>query len=305
MRFPAPALLSAFLALATVTTNAAATEPPQVQVATDVQETYYDVYGATAAEIFDSIARRRLGASAGLSASGLTESQLSFTLTTSTSDGICELSAVDLRAAVTVTLPRHGAIDSLEPATQRRWEAYEALVEFHEYTHVEIEFQGLQELLEQLQAVPVEAVGGAEACHSFVEAAIATQTRRTRERHEAFHAREARAIHQEQAALRAEIEAIDADLRAARAEMDRLAREIAILDEDRAVLDAALAEITAEYGTVLPPELYDQAKEIEAEISHATDARNERVLTRNALVAPYNRQIEARRDVVARLSWTR
>ncbi len=302
-RTPLTVALATIALLSATPTRAS---PPSVQIETDVQERSYGVYGTDAEEIFGSIQRQRLGAEAGLAASGLTEAELSFSLSTSTNAASCRLSSVTLRATVTVTLPQHERPRSLDTQTRRQWDAYEALVEFHEYRHVEIEFQGVQELQAKLEQGSIEAAGAsAEACNALVERAIEAQAAVTRRRHEAFHKTESAAVREAQSALRSEIEDVDARLRREKTELARLAAEIEAVEAEREGGARALEALTQRFGQVLPPPEFERAQELAAAIEFSTEDLNELVVTRNDLVAVYNARIEARAHLAERLSWTR
>lgn len=280
--------------------------PPTVRVDTDVREQYYDVYGTNADEIFASIQRQRLGGEAGLSASGLTESELSFNLSTTIRADTCRLSTVSLRADVTVSLPRHARPDTLDPDTRRQWQAYEALVEFHEYRHVEFEFQGVHELEARLERETVEAPGAsAAACNAYVERAIQEQTALTRSRHEQFHVEETAAVRNAQAALLAQMNVIDDELTRDKAEMDRLEVALGAREAERSDYARAVEELTRAYGNTLPSPHYEQARDLGASIDALTEEMNEIVNARNALVDSYNARIDERADLAERLAWTR
>ncbi|MDG2304349.1 MAG: DUF922 domain-containing protein [Candidatus Binatia bacterium] len=279
---------------------------PLVRVDTDVREQYYDVYGTNADEVFASIQRQGLGGKAGLAASGLTESELSFGLSTATTSSSCRLVELNLRANVVVTLPKHAQPRHVDENTRRQWAAYEALIEFHEYRHVEIEFQGVQELQERFEHETIEATGAsADTCNRFVERAIEEQAQLTRQRHDAFHAQESRAVRDAQAALLREIKTTDAELNRQKRELDRLEDQVAAYAEDRARYAAALDELAAHYGNTLPPFEFARAQELAAEVEVLTDQSNELVDTRNELVTRYNEKVGARAALATRLSWTR
>jgi predicted secreted Zn-dependent protease len=279
---------------------------PLVRIDADVRDQYYDVYGTNAGEVFASIQRQGLGGKAGLAASGLTESELSFGLSTATTSSSCRLVEVNLRANVVVTLPKHAQPRHLGEDTRRQWEAYEALIEFHEYRHVEIEFQGMQELQARFESETIEATdASADTCNRFVERAIEEQAQITRQRHDAFHAQESRVVREAQAALLREIEDADAELSRQKRELDRLEGQIAAYTEERARYADALDELAAHYGNTLPPDEFVRAQELSAELEVRTDESNEIVDARNGLVTRYNEAIEARAALAVRLSWTR
>lgn len=285
---------------------AQAADPPTIHVETEVDERYYDVFGADADQVFASIERRGLGGRAGLSASGLTESEIAFTLTTTTTPTSCRLDAVTLRIEVTVTLPRHGRPRDLDPDTLRNWQAYEAQVEFHEYRHVEIEFRGVQEIQERLAREPVQrSSGSAEACTAFVRRAIDEQNATTRRRHEAFHAEEKSTVLAAQAAIVSQIELADAELALQKAEITRLEAAQADLDAARRHLTSTLDTLIESYGRELPPDLFTRASELEGSVSEITDELNETIALRNALVTRYNGAIRKREKLSGRLAWTR
>lgn len=277
-----------------------------VRVETDVQERFYDVHGASADEIFASIGRKRLGGKAGLSASGLTESEIAFSLSVRFDGASCRVDAITLRANVLVTLPKHSRPSRMDATTRRQWEAYEALVEFHEYRHVEIEFRGVQELQAALERETLEAPGAStDACNARVERLIDEQTRRTRERHEEFHREESAAVRSAQSALLAEIAAIDENLGRQKSEIGRLVTLIAQRDAERARYAARLDDLTYRFGTTLPPAQFTQARALADVIELLTAEMDEAVAARNALVETYNAGLDERRGVQERLSWTR
>ena len=173
----------------------AAPAEPTLSVETDVREEYYEVRGNNAGEVFQSIQRKGLGGKAGLTASGLTHSELSYSLSTVAHTPSCDDATLSLVAKVLVTLPRHARPSELTEAGRRHWEAYETLVEYHEYRHVEIEFQGLSELQKELQR-RMKSVSPYEErnCVAVIEDAIAKQSRTTADRHKKFHARESKSV---------------------------------------------------------------------------------------------------------------
>lgn len=295
------------LALAAVAfLSEAGASPPRVQIDTDVREQYYDVIGTNADEIFASISRQRLGGEAGLSASGLTESELSFTLSTTTNADSCRLESVALRAEVTVTLPEHAHVRALDRETLQQWEAYEALVEFHEYRHVEIEFRGVEELQKRLERESIRAPGAsAAACNAYVERAIQEQTRITAKRHAAFHAEESALVRQAQAELLREMHSRDTVLRRTKGEIDRFERELAAREVERADYARMLNALTQRFGNTLPPVEYARAEELATEINRLADEMNEVANARNLLVDEYNAGLEDRQKLADRLSWTR
>lgn len=275
-------------------------------VETDVREQRYDVYGTNADEIFASIQNRRLGGEAGLSASGLTESKISFQLQTTIDADSCRLAEVALRADVTVSLPRHARPRALDADTRRQWEAYEALVEFHEYRHVEIEFQGVHELEARLRSGTVEAPGASgAACNSYVERAIEEQTSLTQRRHEQFHAEEAAAVRRAQNELLAELRKIDAILARDKTEMDRLDIALEARESERSDHAYALEELKDLYGNALPPLEFERATALANAIAEITAEMREVITTRNARVDVYNARIRERENLAERLAWTR
>lgn len=277
-----------------------------VRVETDVEERFYDVHGTSADEVFASIGRKRLGGAAGLSASGLTESEIAFSLSVRSDGASCRVDAITLRADVLVTLPKHAQPSQMDATTRKQWEAYEALVEFHEYRHVEIEFRGVQELQAALERETIEAPGAAaDTCNAQVERLIDEQAQRTRARHEQFHREESAAVRSAQSALLAEIAAIDESLGRQKSEIDRLVALVAQRDAERARYAERIDDLTYRFGTTLPPAQFAQARELADAIELLTEEVNEAIATRNALAETYNAGLDERRGVRERLSWTR
>jgi predicted secreted Zn-dependent protease len=201
----------------------AGNEGPKILLDTAVREQFYDVRGSDADEIFRSIARRGLGNQPGLSASGLTESRTSFRVSATVGEDGCRLEEVELDVEITVTLPRHAHLFSLDPTTRTLWEAYAAQVEFHEYRHVEIEYRGIEEIEAAIASQMGEIPGkGIDHCSRAVRQKIRETAPRTRRRHEAFHESEARDLKKRRRALLDEVAVIDRELDGLRAAVRRL-----------------------------------------------------------------------------------
>ncbi|MBM4265564.1 MAG: DUF922 domain-containing protein [Deltaproteobacteria bacterium] len=306
-----PARASALAALAVgvlALPIASRAAPPTVRLETDVSEQSYDVVGRNADEVFASIQRHGLGGEAGLSASGLTTSDLSFSLLSFPSAAGCDGAELTFDARVRVTLPRHAQIASLDGPTRRQWEAYAALVEFHEYRHVEIEFQGVEELQSRLERGEARAAASGssrETCAVIVEKAIREQAEVTRRRHAQFHMQESRVVREEQAKLLAQIDALDDSLAASKREIDRLEAEIDALDAERAGATREIDVLVQQHGRELPPYEFARAQDLGAVVEALTAEIDEIVDVRNARVTHYNGWIDDRRDLAMRLAWTR
>lgn len=284
----------------------AAPTAPTVHLETDVREQYYDVYGTSADAVFASIQRQGLGGKAGLAASGLTRSELSTSLSTITTDTSCRLVEVRLRAEVVVTLPKHASPGHLDEDTRRQWEAYETLVEFHEYRHVEIEFQGVQELEARLSRETVPSADtSAGACQAFVERAVEEQARVTQRRHEAFHEKESVAVREAQTALLREIDDVDATLSHERDVIERLEADLAAHRAEHAEYAHAVDDLIARYGHELPPPEFARVEEMNRVIEVLAEEMNRLAARLNRRAARYNARLAERGDLEARLSWTR
>ena len=86
--------LAVALGLSLMSGTASNAADATIDVDTSVDEKHYDVRGTDPGEVFSSIQARGLGGQAGLSASGLTESDLSYSISTVNQEGACKLQEV-------------------------------------------------------------------------------------------------------------------------------------------------------------------------------------------------------------------
>ena len=287
---------------------AVAAGTPSVRATTDLTNQYYVVHGTTAKEMFASIRRQRLGEAIGRSASGLTKATLSSSaqIASSGSD-FCRVESVELELTLEVTLPRHAAIDSLDPATRRQWRFYAETVREHEAEHVEIEKLGLREVQEMLERVLAagELAAASNDCGHLVEEVLAHQRTVTSQRHDVFHRDEAGLVDSWRREARTEIAVVDEE-RAAYAD------DIAFFDDaiegiraERAALEQELSAIVTEFGVRVPEPAYSEAKVLEAASRKLVDEINGYIEERNALVADHRALGETRRRLVGELMWIR
>ena len=303
-----PRLLGIFLVLPLLAvlapTETPASESP-VRLETSVSEKYYDIRGSGAEEIFASIQGHGLGGMAGLSASGLTESNLSYTISSSTDYFGCRLEDVSLDMKVDVTLPRHARPTELDPSHAKLWEAYEAQVEYHEYRHVEIEFKGLKELATELQRILPKGRQASKDCRSAIQKAVTRQMKVTRERHEKFHVEESRAVQLAQKDLASQIRDKDARIRDEKRALDETSSELEAIESEHAQWVREFEALIDAHGRELPPDAFDQAEEF-ASLAEALRAQSAELQTvQSAQVSRHNELVEERRHLARQLSWTR
>lgn len=279
--------------------------PPGLRVETDVQERFYDVRGAGADEVFASIRRRGLGDTPGRAASGLTRSELSYRVKTSTTPEACRITDLTLRADVVVTLPRHAAAATLDRSTRTLWEAYEAQVEFHEYRHVEIEFRGLEELEARLRREVLGLDQPPAGCTGSLDRAIAEQTATTRRRHEEFHVEESRAVREAQADLVAQIERLDEGLAGAREQIESRNARLGDLAAERDARVRSLRVLAERWGDLLPESIGERASESASTVARLDEEIRALAAEQDALAAGYDERAGERRNLVDRLAWTR
>ena len=279
-------ILPTLLLLAlTASPAGAGNEGPKILLDTMVREQFYDVRGSDADEIFRSIARRGLGNQPGLSASGLTESRTSFRVSASVGEDGCRLEEVELNVEITVTLPRHAHVFSLDETTRTLWEAYAAQVEFHEYRHVEIEYRGIEEIEAAIASQMGEIPGkGIDPCSRAVRTVIEEASPRTRRRHEAFHESEARDLKKRRRALHDDVAIIDREL-------DRLRGEIRRLDGLWKKI-GQLQQRAARSGDL------QEFERLAAEVERLVEARHIAVAEAEILLGE-------REGIAQRLSWVR
>lgn len=295
---------TALLLVLAVSRVAVAAEAASVRVTTELSNQHYLVHGTTAKEMFASIRRRGLGDAIGRSASGLTKATLSSsTQVASSGSDFCRVESVDLELVLEVTLPRHAAIDSLDPTTREQWRSYAETVREHEAEHVEIEKLGLREVQELLGQVLTagELTAASDDCGDLVEEVLAHQRTVTTRRHDAFHRDEARLVDAWRREARVEIEGVDEELAG-------LVDDIASFDEaiegiraERAAVELDLSAIVTKSGGPA----YSEAKVLKAASRRLHDEINGYIEERNALVAEHRAVAETRRRLVRELMWIR
>jgi predicted secreted Zn-dependent protease len=187
-----------------------------VEAASKSRDRFYEVRGSSADAVFASIGRQKLGNTPGRSASGLTESKLSYSLESIYGGNKpCRIISLQLHLDIQVTLPRHASPGTLDSDTRRNWEIYATAVEAHEYRHVELELRGLEELSERLsRAITAGKITapGKSSCANYVDELLRQQRSLTRSRNEDFHIEAAQEVRDLQAMAQKRLEVFDAEL---------------------------------------------------------------------------------------------
>lgn len=273
-------------------------EPDVVAASTQSRDSFYEVRGATADAVFSSIGRRKLGNTPGRSASGLTESKLSYSIeSVSGSNKPCRVLSLSLDLDIKVTLPRHANPGVLDPDARRNWEIYATAVEAHEYRHVEIELRGLEELAERLRRSLSEGritAPGKTSCANYVNELLQQQRVLTKSRHASFHEEAAQEVRDLQTMARMRLDNLDSAMRqdqATVAEFDQLIRSVRLtFDETNATIPLATPYQAAERQAA--------ARAIAEELNAAIDQRN-------LLAEDLRSQLTERERLVEDLHWIR
>ena len=271
---------------------------PTIEASSRSRDRFYEVRGVTAAEVFSSIGKQKLGNIPGRSASGLTESKLSYSLeSTYGGNKPCRVLSLKLDLNLVITLPRHASSRNLDPDAQRNWEIYETAVEAHEYRHVEIELRGLEELTQRLRRGITDGkitAAGQSACANYVDELLRQQRSLTKRRHEDFHVEASQEVRDLQAAGRARLDTFDEQLERDQRALNELAE---MIGEVRDEYDDLLESIPLS-APGLRADSWSIARELAEELNAAIDRHH-------VLREELQGQLEARKRLVEDLQWIR
>lgn len=283
----------------------------KVRVEKTLEDNYFDVWGTTADEVFDSIRKKGLGGVPGRAASGVTKANLSASMQISSSPdgGPCSIESLALTLKLDVTLPRHGRPGSLDKATRENWEVYATGVEAHEYEHVGIEEQGMRDVatqLERLMEDPTLPGPGPEGCRRIVDELLAAQRKVTDQRHETFHQQEARWLRDSQLEVRNEIQGMDRRIGEHAQELHTIDQNLNALGAQLAVLEGELQALAAEWGQArMSPEARADATALQGAIADVQSQIALQSERRATTVEEHERLLEARKQRADDLSWIR
>ena len=276
-----------------------ATPTPSIVVSTNVSTIYYEVYGLTTDEIFDSIevnGPRLESDELGLGLASWKYTGLDWRLRPGLTS--CGIGSASLTVDIVVTLPRLVSFEDVGTGLQRRWEKLEAEISAHEQRHVDIVLAGVESLKSKLETT--EPQPSCPTLSSTIEAVWLEQVRLIDEGQEAFHSEERVRLESLRVPLQSQFDANTAQLQF-------LESQIASLDALLADNDATLQvnamelerqeqeidKITAAYpSNVLPPPVFDLYEVL-------VDSYNLNLAQFNALVEQYNATLANRSSVAS------
>jgi predicted secreted Zn-dependent protease len=176
MTFPGTAAVATALALLLPGGN--------VEAAVEVEETleHYDIAGSKAGQL--KRAMKRLGPrQGGRRYLAYTQWELTWAYTFEEVDAGCRFATFDVRAAITMTLPRWTTAAGASPGLRERWERFLVALEAHERGHARIGAEAARSI-----DAAVADLGTSATCHQLEREAEAT----AREKVERYRDRERR-----------------------------------------------------------------------------------------------------------------
>ncbi len=274
-----------------------ATPAPSIVFSSTVSTVYYDVFGLTTDEIFDSIdanGPRLENDELGLGLASWNYSGLDWRVRAGLNN--CGIGSVNLSVDFVVTLPRLVDFDDVSAAIQRRWEDLAAEVAAHEQRHVDIVFEGVENLEQKLRSIQPQA--SCPALDSRIEALWSEQLILIDEAQETFHAEDEARLQllrgpftNQLEANSAQLDAWESQLRSLDAELANDAARLEIIEVDLEILAGELGVITDTYpGGALPPAIYDQFEGL-------SQNYNGKLAQFNDLVEQYNATLAIRESL--------
>jgi predicted secreted Zn-dependent protease len=206
-----------------------------------VREVFYIVEGTTHPAIVRSIDRNDIAGPDEQDASGLTTSELDWSVEIASSGGTCAISLVAIDLELAVIVPQHASAGDLPAEVRDRWLVFAAGVRLHEQRHVEIELAQADALRTALERLPAN-------CDAFERAAgetAAANRETTTALHEDFHARETIRRASARGPLERAVERNEVRLAATQIDLNDLAARIETIEDrypDRVVPEPAYSE---------------------------------------------------------------
>ena len=292
---PSPTTVSATATATTVPATATVAPPTatparSIVFSTTVSSVYFDVFGLTTREIFDSIdANGPRLENDELGLASWNYSGLDWRVRAGLNN--CGIASVNLSVEIVVTLPRLVDFDDASAEIQRRWEDLAAEVAAHEQRHVDIVLEGVESLERKLGTL--EPLASCPALDSRIEALWSEQLILIDEAQEAFHAADEARLELLRAPLTSQLEANSAQLVAWESQLQSLDAELAnddarleIMQAELEILAAELDEITDAYpGGALPPAVSNQFEVLRQNYSSKLAQFNDLVEQYNATLA--------------------
>ena len=296
------------------TSTAVAIPPAEQRITVETRKAtnYYLVYGTSSQQIVDYVLAHGPQTEDDVRGIGLAEPTPTLTWQPETRSGACIISSMTLGMVVTVTLPRHAQIDQLTPDLRTLWNALAEHVGWHEQRHVDIFFEGIEELRREMMALEPRR-DGCSALRTEVERLWDRGIDRITPRQEAFHAQED-ARH---AALREElrakymagdgrIAALAQQITAADGRIRTLEGQLAATETQLATLSTQLDDIRRVYGDgALPAPAFNLYESVRTNynnliVSSRTtyEKYQSEVAGRNALANEHDKLVSARNGLV-------
>jgi predicted secreted Zn-dependent protease len=265
----------------------------RVHMETTVATVYYEVHGTTTESIFSYIEQHGPTDGEGQRGSGLTSVIWGYEWQGGEAGKDCAIRSMTIRADMTVTVPRHAALESLAESPRRHWSRYAEGVTVHEHTHVDIYEDGARSVQRQMQDLPAQPT--CDELERQIGVVWAQEQARINQEQAQFHIDEALRLERERQPLAAlidqnktqlvslerQIGTLDQNVRTYRADIDATAKRIAELE----------AEITRVEQTNLPP------AEKQAQLFTLVQRRNAEITRHNDVVEEHNTALRRRGDL--------
>jgi predicted secreted Zn-dependent protease len=255
---------------------------------------YYLVHGSTSQEIIDYMKSYGPQGDNGDRGSGLAEATPSYTWTAESRGGECLIGAMTIKIPVAVTLPRHAQVESLTPHIQDLWRSFAEHVAWHEQRHVEIYFEGVAALRQQMIGLKPRREG-CDALEKDVEKVWVEGIANIRPQQDRFHSEEDARRAGERDRLKAEIATYDTRIAPVLNEIKTMTAGINAIDAELTQIEAQIAglviqmdAIRTQYGDAMPPPAYDLYERLRLEHNLLVDRYNASVSEYNAAVGRKN-----------------
>jgi predicted secreted Zn-dependent protease len=267
----------------------------RVHMESTVATVYYQVHGTTTESIFSYIEQHGPTDGEGQRGSGLTSVIWGYEWQGGEAGKDCAIRSMTIRADMTVTLPRHAAVEALAESPRRHWTRYAEGVAVHEQTHVDIYEDGARSVQRQMQELAAQPT--CDELERQIGLVWAQEQARINQEQAQFHVDEASRLERERQPLAALIDQ-------KRTELSSLERQIGTLDQNvqthRANIDALAkriadyeAEITRVEQSNLPP------AEKQARLLTLVQQRNADITRHNAVVEEHNTALRRRGELAA------
>jgi predicted secreted Zn-dependent protease len=265
----------------------------RVHMETTVATVYYEVHGTTTESIFSYIEQNGPTDGEGQRGSGLTSVIWGYEWQGGEAGKDCAIRSMTIRADMTVTVPRHSALDVLSESTRRNWSRYAEGVTVHEQTHVGIYEDGARSLQRQMQALPAQPT--CDELERQIGLVWAHEQAQINQEQAQFHVDEASRLERERQPLAARIDQNRTELASVQRQIGTLDQNVRTYRADIDAMEKRIADYEAEIALIeqsnLPP------AEKQAQLFTLVQRRNAEITRHNDVVEEHNTALRRRGEL--------